>query len=97
MPHRHHGERRSVPAAPPAREIGSQRIAKLLARAGQFWQHESYDHWVRDEDELERVVAYINANPVAAGLVARAEVWFWGSAHERYLMDRDRSGWLVLS
>src|SRR5256885_1918412 len=34
VPHRHHGERRSVPAAPPAREIGSQRIAKLLARAG---------------------------------------------------------------
>src|SRR2546421_555517 len=50
---------------------------KLLGRSGQFWQHESYDHWVRDDDELERVVAYINANPVAAGLVARAEDWYW--------------------
>ena len=70
---------------------------KLLGRPGQFWQHESYDHWVRDEEELERIVAYINANPVAAGLVARTEDWYWGSAHERYLMDGDRSGWLVLS
>ena len=43
---------------------------KLLRRTGQFWQHESYDHWVRDEDEMERIVAYINANAVKAGLAA---------------------------
>ena len=43
---------------------------KILGRQGAFWQHESYDHWVRDEDELERIVAYINANPVTANLRA---------------------------
>src|SRR5207248_3501219 len=32
---------------------------EILKRSGQFWQHESYDHWVRDEDELERIVQYI--------------------------------------
>src|ERR1039458_3349857 len=43
----------------------------ILARTGQpFWQHESYDHWVRDQLELERIVAYIENNPVKAGLVA---------------------------
>jgi putative transposase len=35
---------------------------KILRREGQFWQHESYDHWIRDDDELERVVNYIMAN-----------------------------------
>src|SRR5438874_589878 len=45
VPHRHHGERRSVPAAPPVREIGSQRIAKLLARAG-----------VASRREIERMI-----------------------------------------
>jgi putative DNA methylase len=32
---------------------------KLLHRSGQFWQHESYDHWVRNDEELERIVDYI--------------------------------------
>jgi len=69
---------------------------KLLHRKGQFWQHESYDHWVRDAAELERIVHYINANPVRALLVDDPVNWFWGSAHERYLLDGERSGWLRL-
>jgi len=24
---------------------------KILGRSGSFWQHESYDHWVRNDDE----------------------------------------------
>lgn len=54
---------------------------KLLARTGQpFWQRESYDHWVRDEQQLERIVAYIENNPVKAGLVAEASRYPWSSA-----------------
>ncbi len=67
---------------------------RLLGRTGQFWQHESYDHWVRDDDELERIVAYINANPVKAGLATRPWEFPWCSAHDRYLHDGDESGWL---
>jgi len=53
----------------------------ILARTGQpFWQRESYDHWVRDTVELERVVAYIENNPVTAGLVAEASLYRWSSA-----------------
>src|SRR5262245_36197201 len=44
---------------------------KLLGRTGQFWLHESYDHWVRDEDELERIVEYIAWNPVKAELAPK--------------------------
>jgi putative transposase len=56
----------------------------LLKRTGQpFWQDEAYDHWVRDEAELGRIVAYIEWDPVRAGLVANPEEWRWSSAWER--------------
>ena len=40
---------------------------EALGARAPFWQRESYDHWVRDLDELERIVNYIKANPVRAG------------------------------
>lgn len=55
---------------------------RLLQRTGQpFWQSESYDHWIRDEREFERVRSYIEQNPVRAGLVAREEQYRWSSAY----------------
>jgi putative transposase len=38
------------------------------ARGRVFWQDESYDHWVRNEEEFWRIVEYIENNPVKAGL-----------------------------
>jgi putative DNA methylase len=70
---------------------------KLLGRSGRFWQPESYDHWVRDDDELERIVNYIRANPVKAKLVCRHEDWFWCSCHDRFLSDGTSCGWLMKS
>ena len=53
----------------------------ILGRTGQpFWQDESYDHWVRGPEEFEKVVRYIERNPVVAGLVQREEEWRWSSA-----------------
>jgi putative transposase len=72
----------------------ANRVNELLCRTGQLWQHESYDHWVRDDGELERIVAYIADNPVKAGLAARAEDWRWSSAHDQYVINQDNSGWL---
>ena len=61
----------------------------ILGRTGErFWQQESFDHWPRDEDEFFRIVAYIENNPVKAGLVQRADAWRWSSAAER-----SRRGW----
>lgn len=55
---------------------------ELLARSGkQFWQHESFDHWVRDDSEGQRIIRYIERNPVKAGLVQRIEDWPWSSAY----------------
>lgn len=50
---------------------------QVLGREGAFWQHESYDHYVRDKDELERVLAYVVNNPVKAGLVTDPHAWPW--------------------
>jgi putative transposase len=69
---------------------------KLLQRTGQFWQHESYDHWVRDEGELERIVAYIVWNPVKANLVSKPHDWNFSSAHDRWLQDGEEEGFLLL-
>jgi REP element-mobilizing transposase RayT len=43
---------------------------QMVGGSGAFWQHESYDHVVRDERELMRIVKYILDNPVRAGLAA---------------------------
>jgi REP element-mobilizing transposase RayT len=49
----------------------------LLEREGDFWQHENYDHVVRDEAERQRIAEYILNNPVKAGLVSHWEDWEW--------------------
>lgn len=49
----------------------------LLGRSGTFWQHESYDHVVRDPSEWRRIVNYVLNNPVKAGLVDTWEKWQW--------------------
>jgi REP element-mobilizing transposase RayT len=54
---------------------------KVLGRTGRpFWQDESFDHYLRNSWEVHRTRGYIENNPVAAGLVGRAEEWRWSSA-----------------
>jgi putative transposase len=50
---------------------------KFLGRMGDFWEHESYDHWIRDGAEWQRTVAYVRNNPVSASLVKSWEEWPW--------------------
>jgi hypothetical protein len=47
----------------------------VLKRSGPFWNHESYDHYVRNEQELERTIKYILNNPVKAELVEEWKDW----------------------
>jgi REP element-mobilizing transposase RayT len=54
---------------------------QMPARAGQpFWQDESYGQLVRNRTEFERVVSYIEMNPVAAGMVASRDLFPWSGA-----------------
>jgi type I restriction enzyme R subunit/putative DNA methylase len=52
----------------------ARRANAILGMTGQpFWQDESFDRLVRDRTEVERIVDYIECNPVSAGLVAAPE------------------------
>lgn len=62
----------------------ARQINQLQRQSGRtFWQDESYDHWVRDEAELLRIIDYIEKNPVKASLCAEAGDWPWSSARFR--------------
>ena len=62
----------------------ARRANEILGRTGQrFWQEESYDHYLRNPKQISRTIAYIEQNPVTAGLVGSAEQWPWSSAYGR--------------
>jgi REP element-mobilizing transposase RayT len=57
---------------------------KILNRTGEhFWQDESFDRWVRDQTELNRIIRYIENNSVAAGLAENIEDYPWSSARRK--------------
>ena len=59
----------------------ARRANQVLGRTGQsFWQDESFDRYLRSSNEVGKFVAYIEGNPVSAGLVNRPEDWRWSSA-----------------
>jgi REP element-mobilizing transposase RayT len=58
----------------------ANKINRLLGRPGRLWQREYWDRYIRDMEHLQSTIAYIHANPVAAGLVGTAERWPFSSA-----------------
>ena len=66
----------------PLKGLTAYHANQSLGRTGQpFWQEESYDHLVRSPVEMARIQAYIEQNPVSAGLVTAAERFCWSSAY----------------
>ncbi|MEO5917653.1 MAG: (E)-4-hydroxy-3-methylbut-2-enyl-diphosphate synthase [Luteolibacter sp.] len=60
-------------------------INKLSGKNGPIWQKESYDHLVRDGDDLRNQVAYVLDNPKLAGLNG----WKWvGGVYPEFLERR---------
>ena len=53
---------------------------RSLGRQGVFWQHENYDRLLRDQNEFERCMQYVQQNPVRANLVATPEQYAHGRA-----------------
>ena len=50
---------------------------RILNRTGQFWEEETYDHEVRNDEEMGRIIKYVLNNPVKAGLVKDWRDWKW--------------------
>jgi len=66
------------------KSASSREANRILGRSGEpFWQAESYDRWERDKKEFDKIVHYIEWNPVSAGLVSQAEDSPWSSASEQ--------------
>jgi putative transposase len=54
-----------------------------LARSGPFWHADYVDRNIRNHEHYDTALHYIEANPMKAGLVARAADWRWSSAWRR--------------
>lgn len=64
-------------------------INRLLGREGAVWQKESYDHLVRDGQDLRNQVNYVLANPEQAGISG----WeFAGTCYEELAAGRHHHG-----
>ena len=56
---------------------------RLLGRTGCSWQKEPFDRYIRDERHYQNALAYIEDNPVKAGLCKMQQEWLWSSARRR--------------
>jgi REP element-mobilizing transposase RayT len=64
---------------------------RLLVRTCEpCWQKESYDHFVRNEAEWQRIQRYIENNPVKAGLARSPQDYPWSSAGIETSLDAAR-------
>ena len=61
----------------------AKRINRSLDREGKFWAPNYFDRFMRDDDQFNRTLDYIEENPVKAGLCEVASDWRWSSAAER--------------
>ncbi len=59
------------------KRYSAHKCNKILGIEGQFWRHESYDRFVRNQRELIRILKYVINNPVKAGLCAEQSDWKW--------------------
>ena len=62
-------------------------VNRLLGRTGPLWMREYFDRFMRDNDHLSTTTAYVENNPVKAGLAAQPQAWRWSSARRR-MLDR---------
>jgi len=68
--------------------VSSSRVDR---RERGIWQRRYWEHWIRDEIDLQRHVNYVHINPVKHGHVKRAADWPHSSIHR--FIDR---GWLTV-
>jgi putative transposase len=59
--------------------FSARRINSRLGRKGPFWQDETFDHLVRNEQDFVEKFNYIHENPVTAELVERPEDYCFSS------------------
>ena len=63
--------------------ISTHEINLARGTTGKFWASDYFDRFMRNERDFEQTLAYIENNPVKAGLAATPDVWRFSSAFER--------------
>lgn len=71
----------------------AREINKLLGRRGALWQQSFYDRVIRNEEQLLQTVAYVESNPVTAGLAATPSDYRFCSASRG--PEADLEAWLA--
>ena len=54
---------------------------RILNRTGDFWQNDYFDRYIRSQEHFNKVVGYIDNNPLKAGLTTADNPWRWSSAN----------------
>jgi len=68
------------------KSYSAKAVNTFLARTGQLWQREYFDHLVRHEASLKKIVQYVMDNPGNAGL----RNWPWVFCSPGYRLGSDR-------
>lgn len=76
----------SIPQVMPSiKSESAHRINKALNRRGKVWQDESFDHVLRNDENLASKIEYVLENPVRAGLVKNPSDYRWLWRELRYI------------
>ncbi len=67
----------------------SHRIHQLLGSSGRLRQPDYFDRFIRNQEHFDKVVHYIENNPLKAGLVVEAAAWEWSSLSWRVSQPAD--------
>jgi len=70
----------------------SRRITRKLNFRLPVWQRGYTDHRIRDREDYETHLRYIEENPVKAGLADSAKEYPWSSASGNFVMDEIPQG-----
>jgi putative transposase len=61
----------------------SRRVTRHPIRPGRLWSADYFDRYMRNEEHLAQTIAYVEGNPVRAGLCVQPRDWPWSSARLR--------------
>jgi putative transposase len=56
--------------------------SRKIKRERGIWQRRFWEHLIRDDNDLEKHVAYIHFNPVKHGYVSKVIDWLYSSIHK---------------
>ena len=57
------------------KSVSARRIAKLMSIDPPVWQEDYFDRFLRSSENYSEKWAYVDANPVRAGLIADGAAW----------------------